>query len=245
MASEYFSTEKLHEAIPDSSPKPIGWGSLGTTSNLEGFFILLEFISFSKNELPDVTKTAKLVAALHDAGESSEKNFGSPVPTFDGIFHHVNGWEQSWPALFSKMLSQAFKCDMTTNGYWPELEATYIKVQDAVIPRLLGELENDGRKVKPCFIHGDLWEGNIRTEKDTGKLYIFDSNGYYAHSEMELAYWITEHHRMRKDGYCEAYFQCRKPSNPAHEAKDRIRLYSVKPYLMYSAHSRGHISREK
>ena len=60
------------------------------------------------------------------------------------------------------------------------------RVQQYVVSRLLGVLEADGRQIRPCFIHGDLGEGNFGIEVNTRKLIIFDSNGYYAHHEMEL-----------------------------------------------------------
>ena len=42
---------------------------------------------------------------------------------------------------------------------WPELEAAADQVINAVIPRLLGALQADGRELKPSLIHGDCWEG--------------------------------------------------------------------------------------
>jgi protein-ribulosamine 3-kinase len=49
------------------------------------------------------------------------------------------------------------------------------KIFSHVIPRLIGNLERDGRSIKPCLIHGDLWEGNIGTVQETGDIYIYDS----------------------------------------------------------------------
>ena len=84
------------------------------------------------------------------------------------------------------MLCNAFAHDWTINGAWTGLELAIARVHQYVIPRLLGALEAEGRQIQPCFIHGDLWEDNFGTDVNTGKLIIFDSNGYYAHHEMEL-----------------------------------------------------------
>lgn len=155
------------------------------------------------------------------------------------------GWESSWTRCFSRLLSRAYHYNCLTNGVDLELQAAYELVQRIVIPRLLGRLESGGNSITPCFIHGDLWEGNIRAHKDTGKLYIFDSNGFYAHHEMELACWRTAHHKMHERAFCEAYFAIRPPSAPVCEVDDRLELYALKAYLMYSAHARGHASRIK
>lgn len=75
---------------------------------------------------------------------------------------------------------------MQENGPWAELDKISSLVITDVIPQLLGPLESDGRFVKPSLIHGDLWDGNIGTDYETGDVYIFDAGAYYAHNEMEL-----------------------------------------------------------
>lgn len=57
---------------------------------------------------------------------------------------------------------------------------------DKVIPRLLRPLETHGRKIKPSLLHGDLWVGNVATNKATGQPMVFDSSAYYGHHECEL-----------------------------------------------------------
>ena len=91
------------------------------------------------------------------------------------------------------------------------------------------------KKIEPCFIHGDLWEGNIGTEVGSGNVFIFDSNGYYAHYEMEFALWRTKHHKMHLYDYCREYFKYKRPSEPVEDFDDRLRLYALKALLMYSA----------
>lgn len=45
-----------------------------------------------------------------------------------------------------------------------------------VIPRLLDDLDKSKGGIKACFVHGDVWGGNIGMEALTGKHFIFDSN---------------------------------------------------------------------
>ncbi|KAK0721790.1 hypothetical protein B0T26DRAFT_700293 [Lasiosphaeria miniovina] len=66
--------------------------------------------------MPDPSHTAKIVARLHTSSQGSSENFGSPIPMYDGILCHVNGWEKGWVVLFSRMLWQAYLLDKSVNG---------------------------------------------------------------------------------------------------------------------------------
>ncbi|KAF2122812.1 Fructosamine kinase-domain-containing protein [Lophiotrema nucula] len=245
IGSEYHCAEKMHSVALKSTPRPISWGDLDVGPIVQGYFLVLEFVPFSDEELPDPGKVAALVADLHIASHRKELKFGSPIPTFDGILCHVDGWEDTWPKLFSKILSRAYHYDELTNGTSLELQKAYRLTQGFIIPRLLSQLTRNGKGLEPCFIHGDLWEGNFGTHRVSGQLYSFDSNGYYARNEMELAYWTKKHHNMHRREYCKEYFRYFPPSDPVEEVEDRLRLYSLKPYLMYSAHARGHFTRDR
>ena len=54
---------------------------------------------------------------------------------------------------------------------------------DKVIPLLLRPLENDGRSVKPCLVHGDLWFANSGIDITTNKSLVFDACSFDAHNE--------------------------------------------------------------
>jgi len=54
---------------------------------------------------------------------------------------------------------------------------------DKVIPRLLRPLETNGRTVKPCLVHGDLWYGNAGVNAGTNASLVFDACCFYAHNE--------------------------------------------------------------
>jgi protein-ribulosamine 3-kinase len=146
--------------------------------------------------------------------------------------------------MFARILFQMYHYNCLTNGLWDDLHAAIVSIIQVVLPRLLNELEKGGRRIEPTFIHGDLWNGNFGLAKDTNKLYLFDSSGYYAHHEMEFAYWKTLHHRMHERDYCGAYLRYRPPSELAEEFEDRVLLYTLKPLLLYSSIYRGHVTRE-
>ncbi|KAK0711870.1 Fructosamine/Ketosamine-3-kinase, partial [Lasiosphaeris hirsuta] len=223
------------------------WGKLQlpSTSEIEAYFYLASFIEFETLELPDISATAQTVAKLHISSMGASDAFGSPIPMYDGLFCHVNGWEKDWSVLFSKMLWQVYLLDESINGFSEECNILVIQTLGILVPRLLGHLDRSVGRIRPCFIHGDLWEGNIGKEVASGRHYIFGSNGYYGHHEMELAYWRTKHHKMSSRDYCTEYFKHHGPSDPASEVDDRIRLYGVKACLMYGINEQGSKTKDR
>ncbi|KAG7004716.1 hypothetical protein G7Y79_00024g056660 [Physcia stellaris] len=161
--------------------------------------------------------------------------YGFPVTTYDGKWPQVVGWDSSWASFFSKMLIGALQLDVVTNGPWKELEDIVDQTVKDVIPLLLGFLETGGRSIKPCLIHGDLWEGNIGTDSETGRLYVYDAACYYAHNEMELGMWRINHHNLIVGKYRKEYRKNMEASKPKTQWDDRNRLYSCKAKLLLSA----------
>ncbi|KAK1718216.1 Fructosamine kinase-domain-containing protein [Colletotrichum lupini] len=245
LGSEYQSQCNLYSLIPDHVPKPISCGSLGISGSNEGCFLLTQFIQFDNRDLPDPDSTGALIAKLHSASKGASKNYGTAGRNFDGMLCYLEGWEKHWHILFAKILFQVYHYNVLANGLWEDLDTAIVKVIHHVIPKLLSSLRDGNQGIEPTFIHGDLWNGNFGTADDTGKLYVFDSSGYYAHHEMEFAYWRTEHHRMHQQDYCGAYFKHFPPSDPAAEFEDRMLLYTLKPLLLYSSMNPGHITRQR
>lgn len=177
---------------------------------------------------------------MHKQSVSPPAKFGFMVPTYDGKLPQVLDWDSSWPSFFTKLLKGVADLDIVTHGSHGKLGEALETTYQAIIPRLLGALESDGRSIKPCLIHGDLWEGNVGTDVDSKDIYIFDACSYYAHNEMEFAIWRCTHRGMHNRGYEEEYYRHHiNKSEPKDEWDDRIRLYSVKTKLMYSAHELG------
>lgn len=235
----------IYTFTPHIVPTPIANGKLDLLAASEGYFFLSSFIDFERSGLPGLAATAKVVAQLHTSSLGKSQMFGSPIPMYDGLFPHVNGWNSNWTTMFSKMLWQAYSCDRLLNDPCELLDAAIAPTMTYVIPRLLDDLDKSRGGIKPCFVHGDLWEGNVGREMLTGKHFIFDSNGYYGHNEMELAYWRTEHHKMNELDYCAEYSRHMPPSEPVLEQEDRLKLYGLKACLMYAATERDGQTRLK
>jgi protein-ribulosamine 3-kinase len=237
LEGEFKAMSELFKTMPTLVPRPFAWGKLQLQSP-PTYFFLCEFVNIS-DSLPDPVKLGKCLAELHKESVSPTGQFGFYVPTYDGRLPQITDWESSWTLFFGRLLAGIYQLDIDTNGTWKELDDMMDQTLRHVIPRLLGALESNGRTVKPCLIHGDLWEGNIGTDFETGNLYIFDSCAYYAHNEMEIGMWRVDHHRLKAKAYRQEYIRNVEPSEPAEEWDDRNRLYSVKTKLMYSAHVPG------
>jgi protein-ribulosamine 3-kinase len=132
-------------------------------------------------------------------------------------------------------LSGTYRFDVEAKGVWKELDIIFQRTLTHLIPRLLGVLQENGRYLKPCLIHGDLWGGNIGTDVENGDPWIFDCAAYYAHNEMELGIWRAERYELKAKVSRREYLRNFEPSEPKEEWDDRNRLYSAKTSLMHSA----------
>ncbi len=224
---------ELWKLSPTLVPRPRAWGALESVQPTS-YFLLLDFKNFIPG-LPDPVTLGVKLAAMHETSRSPNGMFGFPIQTFDGARPQSVGWDPSWTSFFSKLLAEAYRQDTESNGLWPELDTLMKKVQSHLIPRLIGALEADGRRVEPALIHGDLWDGNVATEVGTGDPWIFDCAAYYAHREMEFGIWRAERHQLKAGIYRSEYIQHCIPSEPEDEWDDRNRLYSAKTNLMHSA----------
>lgn len=243
LEGEYTAMSALREVVPAMIPRALAWGKFQLESP-PTYFFLAEFKNMS-DKLPDPVQLGALIAELHQKSVSPTGQFGFGIQTYDGKLPHNVEWNSDWTDFYAKLLTSAYDHDVKSNGTWPELADTFQTIVGSVIPRLLDALKANGRQIKPCLIHGDLWEGNIGTEYETGQIYIYDSAAYYAHNEMEIASWTCKHHKLRARAYKREYLRHFDASEPVDEWEDRSRLYGLKELLINSAHFPGSTVRER
>ncbi|GKZ77740.1 hypothetical protein AnigIFM56816_000523 [Aspergillus niger] len=233
---EFNAQCELYRTTPDSVPKPYSWGEIDQ-SEPKTYFFLSEFINMA-DRIPDPYKLCTKLARLHRASVSPTGMFGFHITTCQGNTPQNVSWESSWTIFFSKLLRHVLERGSAVNGVWKDLNILSQRALDYVIPRLIGVLEAEGRKVKPCLIHADLWEGNTGTSSDTGNIYIFDSAAFYAHNEMETANWRCNYNKIHDQVYTRTYLRHFAPSEPEQEWDDRNRMYSVYYNIIYSVNHR-------
>ncbi|KAL8782991.1 MAG: hypothetical protein Q9213_004948 [Squamulea squamosa] len=227
---------EIYKAEPSLVPHSYGCGQF-SNDGVTTYFLLSDFIDMSE-ELPDHVELNKRITNLHRKSVSPTAKFGFFTTTFHGKIPQQVSWDSSWTSFYTRLLQDALRQDFGLNGPCPVLEKVSSRVLDKVIPRLLGVLESDGRSIRPVLIHGDLWEGNIATEKGTGNILLIDAAAYYAHSEMEIGMWRCERHAIHDDRFKSAYLEQMPKSEPTDEWDDRNRLYCVKMNVVHLAHRR-------
>lgn len=232
MEGEFHAISALHGADNLIAPKPHSWGKrIGTA--VDTYFFLLQYIDMS-DRFPDPNQLCRRLAELHRNSVSPTGKFGFHINTCQGKTQQAVEWESSWAVLFEKMLRHIAQEDARTNGPWEALEKVTTRLLSHVVPRLLGVLQSGDINIKPCLIHGDLWEGNTGTTFDTGNIYTFDAASFYAHNEMETGNWRCFYNNIHNKVYTRTYLKNYAPSEPKEEWDDRNRLYSIYYNMLYS-----------
>ncbi|KAK8035553.1 hypothetical protein PG993_010548 [Apiospora rasikravindrae] len=243
LRGEYESSKIIYSIMDDFLPKPYGFGKY-KAKNPPTYFYLSEFVDMDVFTAPDPADFTRRLAQLQKLSEPPTGRFGFAVPTCDGQVAHTVDWDSSWADFYRRLLLGVCEKDLETNGPWPEMELATKQVAEVVIPRLLGMLQENGRELKPCIIHGDLWEGNMGINLKTGDSILFDAGSYFAHNEMELGHWRCEFSSVfRAEEYTRHYLLSYPPAEPVSEFDDRNRLYSLKGAINYSAGHPGSMLR--
>lgn len=236
MEGEFNAMSELYKTMPSFVPKPHSWGKY-RGENPETYFFLSQFIDMS-NRLPNPNQLVSKLAQMHRSSVSPTGQFGFHGTTCQGRVPQAVAWESSWTVFFTKLLEHVINLDFETNGHWEELDRLEKRIASHVIPRLIGNLERDGRTVKPSLIHADLWEGNVGTSYETGDIYIFDAAAFYAHNEMEIGNWRCDYNKIHDEVYTRTYLHDWEPSEPREEWDDRNRMYCIYYNIIYSVNHR-------
>ena len=217
--------QELYNLLPTFVPKSHAWGKFQLKSP-ETYFFLCDFVDMDHG-LPDPSIFCARLAHVHQTSISPTGQFGFHVPNCHGKIPQIVDWSPSWSSFFTRLLQSFFRAEIATNGPWPAYEQVFQALLANVIPQLLEPLQADGRNLKPCLTHGDLWDGNTATDRATGEPVVFDAACLYAHNEHELGTWRR---RGVKFGrlYFDQYLRHFPPSEPVGQWDDRIRLYSLK-----------------
>jgi protein-ribulosamine 3-kinase len=230
MEGEFNSMSAIYSVLPSFVPRPIAWGKF-QKSPPETFFFLCDFLEMDR-ELPDPADFCARLAELHRSSSSPNGQFGFHVKTCHGKIVQHNDWDDNWSSYFTKLLENFYQVELSILeergvSRWPEHEQAFKQMCEHAIPQILGPLQENGRTLKPCLVHGDLWEENTSTNLATGESIVFDASAMYAHNEYELGTWRPEHYRFGRP-YFRQYLRNIPPSEPVDQWDDRIRLYSIK-----------------
>ncbi|XXH04600.1 hypothetical protein Hte_011017 [Hypoxylon texense] len=227
---EFESLRALGTVSRKFVPFAYGWGKFGdkTAPGEDVYFLLTSFHNVGQQPPADPSTFTARLADLHQRSKSPNGKFGFHTKTCLARLPQVTDhWEESWAALYKEQLQQLVRLDYNKNKDWGAFHPICSLILDKVIPRLLEPLQSEGRSIKPCLVHGDLWDENTATDAGTGEPFIFDACSFYAHNEYELGNWRAARHRLSAPAYIESYKQHFPPSEPS---KSRIPLLISSAY---------------
>ncbi|KAI9718674.1 MAG: hypothetical protein M1828_006609 [Chrysothrix sp. TS-e1954] len=227
MEGEYESLKAIHTTVPNFTPEPYAWGNLAKPNDNK-FFLLLEFKEVGLQPPNPVSFTTYL-SQLHERSVSPTGKFGFHTSTCNGKFtQYTDCWYSSWAELYGKQFAHQVKHNEENLGSWPVFYALCKLLIDRVVPRLLVPLQSSGRVLKPCLVHGNLWDENTATDMTTGEPFIFDASSFYGHNEYEIGNWRALRRRLGDPVYMQNYKRRFPVSEPRKEWNDRNLLYSLK-----------------
>jgi protein-ribulosamine 3-kinase len=219
---EYESLKALHAVSPTLAPRPYTVGDafrfISSKANSvsfqwgrhqreepETYFVLCEFREVGEQP-PDPIKFMTRLAELHRNSVSPTGKFGFHITTcHNWITQATDFWNDSWEVVFRKQLSHMVDLDKEASGEWPEFHRVCNLILEKVVPRLLRPLQSDGRKIRPCLIHGDLWDEKTATDMETGEPFMFDAASFYAHNEYEMGNWRGHRYKLSNKIFIKHY----------------------------------------
>lgn len=211
---EFESLKAMHAASPGFVPEPYSQGSYVQDGH-KHWYLLVEFRPVGEQPPDPETFVEKLVE-MHNKSASPTGMFGFHVTTFHGkVAQMTNQWDESWSAVFQRHLGHMVAQDLEVNEFWPEFKVLCDITLGFVLPRLLEALQSNGRSIKPCLVHGDLWDENTATDLRNGEPFVFDPGSMYAHNEYEIGNWRAVRHRLSSARYVARYQSLFKPSEPS------------------------------
>lgn len=190
-------------------PKPFKVGPLSTG----GSYIIMEYIEFGASR-GNQSMLGRKLAEMHKAGKS-EKGFGFDVDNTIGSTPQINTWTSDWIEFYG-VHRLGYQLKLAQQQYGDYL--IYEKGQRLI--KNMAPLFEDAI-IEPCLLHGDLWSGNVSSDKNCEPV-ILDPACYYGHSEAEFGMsWCAGF----GGSFYDAYFQV-MPKQPGFEKrKDLYMLY--------------------
>ncbi|KAF1934410.1 Ketosamine-3-kinase [Didymella exigua CBS 183.55] len=242
---EHASLNAINTIVPSLCPRSYGYGNFESDPNTS--FLITDFLhltsrSSSRSNAPSLAqKLAKLHTTSAPTPDGYDRPmFGFPYTTCCGDTPQDNSYKESWADFYAEnrlrsILRGGEKAQGPDNEFHNLVEAT----ASQVVPQLIGDDHlNNGKRVTPVVVHGDLWSGNASTGvigSKEGELedLVFDSSACYAHSEFELG--IMKMFGGFGRSFLEEYHELCPKTEPVEEYEDRVKLYELYHHLNHWA----------
>ena len=184
-------------------------------------FLALRWIDTGRPTPATEEALGRGLAALHAAGAPS---FGGPPDTLRiGPLALPNAPTPDWPTFYAARRLEPLARLAHDRGALPPEAPALLDRLIARLPDLAGPPE------PPARVHGDLWSGNVLTDRD-GRPWLIDPAAHGGHRELDLA--------MLKlfGGPSERCFVAYEEQHPlAPGAPQRVALWQLAPLLLHAA----------
>ncbi|KAI0964055.1 hypothetical protein AcW1_000966 [Taiwanofungus camphoratus] len=224
------SLADMHVAAPGLAPRLVACGVIDKDSAERDSDVGRPFFLSEHRDMGALSDAAarvlgrRLATELH--AHKSTQGFGFHVPTYCGATRQENGWYDSWEACYDALVGGLLS-KLDKQGGYESLCRQGEQVRQRVIPALLGPLV-----VQPVLLHGDLWSGNIGTDRKTGQPVIYDPSSYYGHNEADLA--IGRIFGGIPRSFFTTYHEYLPKSDPQDQYELRGDLYELYHYLNHT-----------
>ncbi len=179
--------------------------------------LILEWIETANNPNHQ-TKMGLELAKLH---QNTTEYFGFAFDNKIGQTPQLNGVNQNisnWAAFYwqYRLLPQIKLA--TERGLINQTEHQQLLTIEGLLPHLLDD------DIKPALLHGDLWSGNVISEKNHP--YFIDTASYYGHREIDFS--LT----FMFGGFADEFYQSYNNTYPLDTGfEERKPLYMLYHYL--------------
>lgn len=230
--AEYEGQKAMSAIIPENAVKPIAWGyQVGKTKS----WFLTRFrdlratapgtLANPENVKEMHSDLLNIVMKMHQQSLSPTGKFGFHVTPYYGPPRMIVDWTDNWEEFWTREFRSGLKYVQRMRGEDPQLLKVAEEFIEKAVPRLLRPLQTGGRNIKPSLCHGDLWDGNIQTDCDTGERVLFDPCPFYGHNEMDLQCMRTSQYSIGLQ-FVERYGDL-GASEPVDDFDDRNALYAM------------------
>lgn len=140
-------------------------------------FLLLEWVEAGLKNKQFWERFGRGLAQMH---RHTASQYGFEQANFIGSLPQVNKWKDHWPTFFWENRLEPQVRIAKEKGRWNNRWNRHL---NRLSNRLGGWLPD---QPAPSMLHGDLWSGNVMTDKNNAAVLI-DPAVYYGHRETDLA----------------------------------------------------------
>ncbi|KAK3299818.1 Fructosamine kinase-domain-containing protein [Chaetomium fimeti] len=229
--AEYEGQKTISAIIPDHAITPIAWGHYANDHTKAWFLTHFRPLKPFHPDDESISELLTILKTLHHASTFPTGDFGFHTTSFFGPPPMVVDWTADWAQFWGRELRSSLAYAQRMRGTDAELQELGERFLDGVVPRLLVPLQTGGRAIRAGLCHGDLWDGNIQVDAETGRVVLFDPCPFYGHCEMDLqcvrAEWGVVNH-----GFVKTYASELGKSEPEADFEDRVALYAIRNDLL-------------